>query len=334
MNRTSLAHSYVLRARSGRALLIDFGYDFCFGQAGSTEQDARQPWLYTLPALMARWGVRHIDAVIPTHYHDDHVAGIPLLREVYGTQLWVTENIVDVLAQPGAYRLPCLWFEGMCADRSLTLKQPFDWEEFRITPHELAGHTRYGCALLVEAYGERVLFGGDQYGDPDGLGLVYTYANLIRETDYVRSAELYAALRPNLILSGHSGPLEPREDYFGTLLARGQQLQALHARLQPHSARLIVRAEPIRVSSGQPITLTIENPTDMPFEGELHVSGRAAEPACLRVHVPGQRSIGLPFYPSGPAGAGIHFELRGDRGEPGQFTHATIQAETGGAHVH
>ncbi|UQN08929.1 MBL fold metallo-hydrolase [Deinococcus sp. QL22] len=326
MNRTSLSCAYVLRAQSGRALMIDFGYDFCFGQANSTSQNARRPWLYTLPRLLSQYGVSGIDAVVPTHYHDDHVAGIPLLREVYGVQLWAPENMVEVLAVPERHRLPCLWFGGMAADRSLPLGQPFAWEEFQITPYELPGHARYAAALLVETAGERVLFGGDQYSGADGLDLNYTYPNLFREGDYVQSAELYARLRPQLILSGHNAPLVPPEGYFEALLERGQQLQALHASLQPHTARLLVQAEPITVVCGDPVTLTLENPTGAAFEGEVLLSGRANDALIHRlpVQLPPRSTQNLIFTPRGPPGTRLHFELRGPPGDPSQFTHVTI----------
>ena len=328
MNRTSLSCAYVLRARSGRALMIDFGYDFCFGQADSTAQDARRPWLYTLPKLLSQYGVSGIDAVIPTHYHDDHVAGIPLLREVYGAELWATDNVVNVLASPERYRLPCLWFEGMAADRSLPLGQSFAWEEFQITPYDLPGHARYAAALLVETAGERVLFGGDQYSGADGLDLNYTYPNLFREGDYLQSAELYARLRPQLILSGHNAPLSPPEGYFEALLERGQQLQALHASLQPQTARLIVRVEPITVASGEPVTLTLENPTDVPFDGQVQVSGRAHDASrhSIPVRLAPRSAQNLIFTPRGPPGTRLHFELRGPPGDPSQFTHVTISS--------
>ncbi|MFC4454200.1 MBL fold metallo-hydrolase [Deinococcus sonorensis] len=332
-NRTSVAHSYVLRSRSGHALLIDYGYDFCFGQPSATDAESRRPWLYTLPTLMARHGVRQIDAVIPTHFHDDHVAGIPLLREAYGAEVWVPENVSDVLAHPERYRLPCLWFEPVPADRRLPLGQPLHWEEFVITPHELTGHTRYACALLVEADGERALFGGDQYADGDGLGMPYTYPNLFREGDYVRSAELYRQLQPDLILGGHTGPVEPTAEHFDRLLARGQELQRLHQALQPHTTRLIIHAEPITVECGQPVTLTIENPTDSEFSGEVRVSGEAGPAGRHPVQVPTHAVRTLTFQPCGPAGSRIHFELRGPPGEPGQHTHATIRPnKTGDTH--
>ncbi|MFD1733176.1 MBL fold metallo-hydrolase [Deinococcus malanensis] len=262
--------------------------------------------------------------MIPTHYHDDHVAGISTLRDVYGAELWTPENMVDVLARPEAHRLPCLWFEPLVSTRTLALEQPVDWEEFRITPYELTGHARASCGLLVEAHGERVLFGGDQYADPDGLGLNYTYPNLFREADYVHSAQLYARLNPGLILSGHWPPVVPGPEYHGVLLERGQQLHHLHRVLQPHTSRLILRAEPIRVASGAPVTLTVENPTMTAFDGELHVYG-AADPARVPVTVPALGHHTLSFVPNGPAGARIQFELRGSPGEPCLFSYATLQ---------
>ena len=42
-------------------------------------------------------GVRSLDVVVPTHYHDDHVAGFNLLREVEGTQTWVPDTFAEVL---------------------------------------------------------------------------------------------------------------------------------------------------------------------------------------------------------------------------------------------
>ncbi|MBN1964809.1 MAG: MBL fold metallo-hydrolase, partial [Anaerolineae bacterium] len=110
-NRTSMANSYVLLSESGRALLIDYGYDFVTGIAAGSDRASRRPWLYTIPKLKSDWGVRHIDAVIPTHFHDDHVAGCNLLRAQEGAQVWAAENFADILARPNEYDLPCLWYD-------------------------------------------------------------------------------------------------------------------------------------------------------------------------------------------------------------------------------
>ena len=81
-NRTSFANSYALLSESGSAILIDFGYDVSTGLVPSTERTARRPLLWSLDVLRRQHGVERIEAVVATHYHDDHVAGMNLLREV------------------------------------------------------------------------------------------------------------------------------------------------------------------------------------------------------------------------------------------------------------
>src|SRR5690606_18451577 len=80
MNRQCSAYSYVLLSDSGKALLIDFGYDYPFtGSAAGNDRSSRRPLLFTTGILKEKYGVHKIDVVIPTHYHDDHVAGCNLL---------------------------------------------------------------------------------------------------------------------------------------------------------------------------------------------------------------------------------------------------------------
>ncbi|MGF6947950.1 glyoxylase-like metal-dependent hydrolase (beta-lactamase superfamily II) [Neobacillus sp. B4I6] len=110
-NNTSMSNAYVVLSESGKALFIDFGYDFIGGIAAGSDRASRRPWLYTLSKLKEQYGVERIDVVIPTHYHDDHVAGINLLREIEGTEVWCPENFSDVLENPQKYDLPCLWYD-------------------------------------------------------------------------------------------------------------------------------------------------------------------------------------------------------------------------------
>ncbi|WP_181392006.1 MBL fold metallo-hydrolase [Deinococcus irradiatisoli] len=309
-NRTSMANSYVLRSLSGHALIIDFGYDFSFGSPVSTERDARRPWLLTVPALFSKYGVVHIDAVLPTHYHDDHVAGIPLLREQYGAQVWASENVAPVLAYPERYQVPCLWFEGITVDRRLKLGEAVPWREFTVTPYDLPGHARYAAAVLVEGHGERLLFGGDQYADVDGLGLNYTYPNLVRETDYLHSAELYERLQPDLILSGHGPPLTPGPGYGAELRARGEALLRLHTQLQPLTSRLVLSLE----RQGRQVTLQLDNPTGEVFEGRLRGSA-GVSPREVPLTLFPAASVRLDFELEGQYP--FMFEVRGPSGEPG-----------------
>lgn len=229
MNRTSFAHHYVVLSSSGKALFIDFGYDFMFGMADSTERHARRPWLYNLPHLK-RFGVTHIDAVIPTHIHDDHVAGIPLLKRVHGTRVLLPKRFAEVLEHPERWDVPCQWFDPIEADQ--WIEESFVWEEhtFKVIP--LPGHTPHAVGILLDIDGERLLFQGDVLAD-DGLTLNYIYQNDFDPADFVQVARTLQAEKPTLLLGGHWDPVRITPEWLDQLQHRAETLQELHHQLQP-----------------------------------------------------------------------------------------------------
>ena len=211
-NRTSFANSYALLSEGGNALLIDFGYEVSTGLGPITERSARRPLLWAIEELEREGGVERVEAVIPTHYHDDHVAGLSLLREAEGAEVWAPANVAPILVDPHRFDLPCLWYEPIPVDRVLPLEEPFTWHEYELTLHALPGHTLYAAALEFQVDGKRVLAIGDQQttGVPTGGRpiLNYQYRNRYRVGDYGRSAELHRRLQPDLLISGHWPPQE------------------------------------------------------------------------------------------------------------------------------
>ncbi|PZF80463.1 MBL fold metallo-hydrolase [Jiangella anatolica] len=238
LNRTSNACSYVLLSETGNALLIDYGYDMTTGLPSGTDRASRRPWLASLPALRRAYGVTKVEVALPTHYHDDHVAGLPLLRDVEGTEIWAPAHVTPILEQPERYDLPCLWYDPIPVDRSLPLGESFRWHEYEITVHDLPGHTLYHAGFEFEVDGVRVLATGDQQehlGVPGGRREVlnYQYRNLFRVGDYRRSAELYRRVAPGLMVSGHWEPRRVDDAYLDLLTELGDELIELHEDLLP-----------------------------------------------------------------------------------------------------
>lgn len=227
-NRTSAAYSYVLLSDTGKALLIDYGYDFMTGFAAGSDRASRRPWLYTLPLLKRDFGVTKVDVVVPTHYHDDHVAGFNLLRETEGTEVWAAENVAPVLEHPQRYDLPCLWYDPIPVDRTLPLGEQIHWEGYTLTLYDQPGHTTHAVAVSLEVDGVRALAIGDQYQNGGEARWNYAYNNGFSVEDYIKSAALYRQLRPDLILSGHWVPYRTEPEYFERLVERGDVLSALH----------------------------------------------------------------------------------------------------------
>src|SRR5215207_69001 len=283
MHRASMANMYVLLSDSGKALFIDFGYDFVTGIAAGSDRASRRPWLYTLPALKAQFGVQKIDVVLPTHYHDDHVAGCNVLRRVEGTQVWAAENFANILENPSRYDLPCLWYDPIPVDRRLPLDQPIPWEEYTLTLHLLPGHTRYAGAVEFEVDGLRILATGDQYQGDDGLSWNYVYQNRYAVGDYVATAELYERLHPNLILSGHWQPLQVTTEYLQQIAADAATIDRLHRELLPETPDLgaegfIARIMPYQVNAFAGETIPFEVEVRNPFPHPEEVVVRVVAP--------------------------------------------------------
>lgn len=278
-NRTSISNSFVLLSKNaGKALVIDFGYDFSIpvGLAAGFDRASRRPWLHTLPALKQQFGVQKIDVVMPTHYHDDHVAGINLLRKAEGTQVWAADWFADLLERPAHYDLPCLWYDPIPVDRQFPLETPFQWEEYTFTFYALPGHTRYAVAILFEVDGQRVIATGDQYSD---LDFNYVYPNRFDAEDYVKSAELYQRLQPDWIITGHWEPRQVTADYLGQIGVLGSELMRQHRDLLPQPGLgdegFIARLTPYQsaVPSGETLSFEIElrNPFDYAAQAALNV---------------------------------------------------------------
>jgi glyoxylase-like metal-dependent hydrolase (beta-lactamase superfamily II) len=284
-NRACIANSYALLSDSGAALILDFGYDLWAGHPITATRSARRPLLHSIHALRRDGHAERIEVVLPTHYHDDHVAGINLLRDVEGTEAWVPENFAAVLEEPHRYDLPCTWFDPIRVDRRLPFETPIRWHEHELTVYPLPGHTLYAAAVAFEVDGRRVLLTGDQQANEgDRTILNYQYRNRFRFDDYRRSAELYRSLRPDLILSGHWTPLEVDDVWLDRLLADGIRLAELHRELLPvdevdlGGEGFAARIEPYRstVRRGEIVRLdvAVRNPFDR------------AETATVRLVVP------------------------------------------------
>jgi len=225
-NRMSFANSHVLLSDANAALIIDFGYDTAPWQ---------RPLLWSLDALSERYGVQSVDAVVTTHYHDDHVAGLNLLRAAKGTEVWSPANVAPVLEEPHRYDLPCLWPEPIPVDRVLELGTPFTWREHELTAHAFPGHTLYAAAIAFEVDGKRVVATGDQYAfEDDGRRLAnYQYRNRFRRGDYATTARVLADLRPDLVISGHWLPRAVDRDAVAALAPIGERVRNLHDALLP-----------------------------------------------------------------------------------------------------
>jgi glyoxylase-like metal-dependent hydrolase (beta-lactamase superfamily II) len=330
-NRASFANSYALVSGSGAALLIDFGYDVATGLTPVTERGGRRPLLWALDALKRDHGVERVEAVVATHYHDDHVAGFELLRDVEGAEVWAPANVAPILEEPSRYDLPCLWFEPIAVDRVLAHGLPFAWHEYVLTVHPLPGHTLYAAAIEFEADGRRVLAIGDQHTTAGERPILnYQYRNRYRIGDFGRGAELYASVRPQLLISGHWPPQEVSEEFLARLAEDASRVEELHRELLPDEvdfgaegfgARIEPYRSTLRAAGSLELDVTVRNPFDRPEQALVRLVVPAGWP-----QPPGQE-LELPALGEET----VRFELRHDGIPPSRRARVAADLTVGGS---
>lgn len=349
-NCTSVANSYALLSDDGGALVIDFGYDMTMESPTGTDRSSRRPWLASLPALRRDYGIDRIEIVVPTHYHDDHVAGFNLLREVEGTQVWAAANVAPILIDPKRYDLPCLWYDPIAVDRVLPLGQPVRWHEYELTMYELPGHTLYAVAIVFEVDGQRVVATGDQQDGGWVAGeraefLNYQYQNGFQIDDFVKSGELYRKLDPDLLISGHWTPRTVTAQYLDALVEQGRLVARLHRELLPldvfnfGAGGFGCRLEPYQstVRPGTEFTMTalVRNPFDRVAEATVEFvapAGWSAQPPFRKVLLGPLDSVPVSFAVRAPEGlhtrrARVAVDLTVDGVRFGQHAEALVDVK-------
>ena len=160
------SNTWIVVSDSGKALFVDYGsqsltfmYSFSvFFEAGNRLRMQE----HNLDLLRANFGVRQIDLALPSHYHDDHVNGLPYLQRHHGTRVWCFENMVDIMRHPHGYKLGCTYPEPVAIERGLGQGERFKWEEYEFQVFHSPGHADYHMAMFGEIDGRRVAFSGDE----------------------------------------------------------------------------------------------------------------------------------------------------------------------------
>jgi glyoxylase-like metal-dependent hydrolase (beta-lactamase superfamily II) len=188
-----------------------------------------------LQALVTSGAISRVDSIWISHYHDDHTSCVNTIRTRFGGQVCAQKELVDVLEQPTAYSVPCLFPEQIHVDRVLSEGEKFHWKGYDLTAWYFPGQTLYHAGILVEHEGSRVFFCGDSFGNW-AIGDICSYnRNFIAESGSVagieRCLKLLQRLEPDMLWAAHWGPIAYSPSYvektLDVLAARVTQLKAL-----------------------------------------------------------------------------------------------------------
>lgn len=223
-DRKSVANTWYLVSESGKILAIDYGYHLSTASSFPVypKKDRRRALLHGLDALKEKFGATRIDVVLVSHFHDDHVAGIPVLQRLYGTECWAPDNFAEILEQPEAHTFPCGWPVPITVDRKLALDQPFEWEGYVFHLSPMSGHTRFAALIGFQADGKRFAHTGDQYFFDRGVESFeqnarsqnHVFRNGALLDGYEQSGKWMLDWRPDIVIQGHQPAMFTDEHFF------------------------------------------------------------------------------------------------------------------------
>jgi len=198
--RKGFGTTFIILGNQQNCILIDFpGSDLVF--AYNYEELAK---------ILQKNNIKKIDFVIPTHYHDDHIGGIPLLQQKYDIEVYALENIVDVLENPTHYRIGCLIDTPIKVDRILKDGETFKWDDYEFQIFHFPGQTEYHMGLFGKIDGKTIFFVGDSFqpfllGGPETNNNCINLCQLGENIGSMKCVDILIKSNPEYLASSHLG---------------------------------------------------------------------------------------------------------------------------------
>lgn len=316
VNGHSVANTYALIDDAGDAVILDYGFpswDHFFADQRFVA--------HTLDAFRADASLARVVAAVPSHYHDDHLAGVPWLQREHGAQAWIHETFAGIVAEPARHDLPCLWADPIRVDRVLADGDLVEHADARLETFHMPGHTMFALGLAGTLDGVRVAYTGDNLlaGALSPLrAAAPIYRNVLRHDSIRVGVERLIAHEPELLLTGHTGALEVSRTDLDEFVAWARELELVVGRLAPVPGLedealdpYVARFDPYRatVAAGGTVdtAVIVRNHAADPRETTVRLrvpDGWGASPAAATTVVPGDgRTAILPFTVTVPADA-------------------------------
>jgi glyoxylase-like metal-dependent hydrolase (beta-lactamase superfamily II) len=236
-----------------------------------------------LARLQASGEIGSVDGLWITHYHDDHTEFVNAARRQFGARVFVQREIVDIIENPTAYPMPCLFPESIRVDRIMEHGETIRWKEFQLTAYHFPGQTLYHDGLLAERDGFKAFFTGDSFANWG----VDDYCSQNRcflgpDVGYQKCFQILLDTQPHMLVAAHWGPEPVSEEYLRKSLALFQLREKLFRNLFPYDDVNFgmdpcwIRAYPYRQSAmpGAPVALEARVQNHSARAKDVHVELR------------------------------------------------------------
>jgi glyoxylase-like metal-dependent hydrolase (beta-lactamase superfamily II) len=190
----------IIKSEDGEALLFDCGDDFTISQ---------------LAEVKRMFGIRNIAVIVPSHWHFDHVNGIPGIVKSEGAKVWVYEGLSEHLEYPEHFPTTCWSGITIKPDRVLHEGEEFEWggHSFRVYPNP--AHMEEQMALYARVDSLRFLFMGDgTSSNSEGhlRSVIHGYNGISLNTGLIITAKSVYDANPYICVPAHSNAFATQEN--------------------------------------------------------------------------------------------------------------------------
>ncbi len=291
MHKMRQTSSYI-RSEDGSIFVFDCGF---------------APIASEIDRLVESGVVKTVDGVWISHYHDDHLSSVNEVRRKYRAKVYAQREMQDILENPTAYNMPCLFPESIHVDHALQEGEIVNWKGYKLSAYYFPGQTLFHDGLLIEHGGASMFMTGDSFANW-GIDDYCSYnRNFIGKdgaaAGYERCLRLLLKLKPDLLFAAHWGALPISEAYLRKTLELLQEREKLFSVLFPWDDANFgldpcwVRAYPYRQSilPGQPVAIEARIFNHSEFPRLARAELRA--PSGWRVDKPG--AVTIPAHSEG-----------------------------------
>lgn len=213
--------SYIL-AEDGSAFFFDCGFP---------------PIVNVMDRLIQAGTIKGVDGIWISHYHDDHVVSVNEARRKYRARVYAQRELQDILENPKAYCMPCLYPQSIRVDHPISEGEVIHWKGYKLTGYYFPGQTLYHDGTLIEYNGTKVFMTGDSFanwGIDDYCSFNRNFLGKDGDlSGYGRCLRLLLKLKPDLLMAAHWGPQPVSEEYLRKTLEILEERRDLMAPLFP-----------------------------------------------------------------------------------------------------
>jgi glyoxylase-like metal-dependent hydrolase (beta-lactamase superfamily II) len=213
----SSATTYIVRDDEGRGLFIDCGYT----SGAPISANPHRFIDHLTPRLEAETGITDVEWFLPSHYHDDHLAGLPTLQIKYGTKVACSAQLQDLLEHPERYDMPCTVPHATTVDHVIGRDELFCWRGFEFRMEQFPGQTWYHHLITFDADNRRYLSIGDNVSGisfRENRDFVHSFIpkNRTPVSSYSDMPRQILDRKPDMLLTGHGGAVDCKAEQIAS----------------------------------------------------------------------------------------------------------------------